>query len=172
MNAGANAGARFELSKEEQNLLGRDWQCKVVLNDPQCSRVHAEIFRDEDGWWVRDNQSSNGTQVNGQTIDQARLVEGTEIRIGGSTFTFSESQKKEAVAIPGGENHQQTTGQLTIVLDKSMKADAGLSATLDFLKGQDWGQDFFFLLCVFPVRLSAPSKIKVESLATFTDPSS
>ena len=26
-----------------------------------------------------------------------------------------------------------------------MKAEAGLSATLDFLKGQDWGQDFFFL---------------------------
>jgi two-component system response regulator HydG len=145
MSAGANAGARFELSREGQNQLGRDWQCKVVLNDPQCSRVHAEIFRDEDGWWVRDNQSSNGTQVNGQTIDQARLIEGTEIRIGGSTFTFSESHKKERGAAPGGEKRPQSTGQLTIVLDKSMKAEAGLSSTLDFLKGQDWGQDFFYL---------------------------
>ena len=145
MSAGANAGARFELSRDGQNLLGRDWQCKVVLNDPQCSRVHAEIYRDEDGWWVRDNQSSNGTQVNGQTVDQARLIEGTEIRIGGSTFTFSEAPKKERAASPPGEDRQSATGQLTIVLDKSMKAEAGLSATLDFLKGQDWGQDFFFL---------------------------
>ncbi len=145
MSAGANAGARFELSRDGQNLLGRDWQCKVVLNDPQCSRVHAEIYRNEDGWWVRDNQSSNGTQVNGQTIDQARLIEGTEIRIGGSTFTFSEAPKKTPAASPNGEDRQSATGQLTIVLDKSMKAEAGLSATLDFLKGQDWGQDFFFL---------------------------
>ena len=60
MSAGANAGARFELSREGQNLLGRDWQCKVVLNDPQCSRVHAEIFRDEDGWWVATTKAATG----------------------------------------------------------------------------------------------------------------
>ncbi len=145
MNAGANAGARFELARTEQNLLGRDWQCKVVLNDPQCSRVHAEIYHDEDGWWVRDNQSSNGTLVNGQTIDQARLVDGTEIRIGGSTFTFTEAEKQDSQLHPNIEERQQATGQLTIVLDKSMKSDGGVSSTLDFLKGQNWGQDFFFL---------------------------
>ena len=94
MNAGANAGARFELSPDEKNLLGRDWQCKIVLNDPQCSRVHAEIFRDQDGWFLRDNESSNGTYVNGQPVDQARLMEGTEVRIGASAFVFSESAKK------------------------------------------------------------------------------
>lgn len=147
MNAGANAGARFELSSEEENLLGRDWQCKIVLNDPQCSRVHALVYQDEEGWWVRDNQSSNGTYVNGQLIDQARLMEGTEVRIGACAFVFAESKdvpsspaaKKE----PGPEN--KSTGNLTIVLDRSMNPQETGQYTLDFLKGHNWGQDFFFL---------------------------
>ena len=145
MSAGANAGARFELSPEEHARLGRDWQCKIVLNDPQCSRVHAEIYFEDDGWWIRDNGSSNGTLVNGQTIDQARLIQDTEIRIGGSTFTFSQSDKKPKPVDEQTPSRNETTGQLTIVLDKSMKSDGGVGSTLDFLKGQDWGQDFFFL---------------------------
>ncbi len=162
MSAGANAGAQFELLRQEQTLLGRDWQCKIVLNDPQCSRVHAEIFHDEDGWWVRDNQSSNGTFVNGQTIDQARLMDGTEIRIGGSTFTFSESAPKPKQPSDSAAERNQTTGQLTIVLDKSMTSHQDTAgSTLDFLKGQDWGQNFFFLfqLCVKLLSIVDPETV-------------
>lgn len=147
MNAGVNAGARFELSPQEKNLLGRDWQCKIVLNDPQCSRIHAEVYRDEDGWWLRDNQSSNGTYVNGQSVDQARLMEGTEVRIGGSAFMFSESAVPKlapaAKSIPGEES--KLSGTLTIILDKSMNPKETGQYTLDFLRGHNWGQDFFFL---------------------------
>ena len=122
MNAGSNAGARFELIPGEKNLLGRDWQCRIVLNDPQCSRVHAEIFRNEDGWWLKDNKSSNGTYVNGQSVEQARLIEGTEVRIGASSFSFSEAlKKKSSRATLGHEesdssSEQRSTGNLTIVL--------------------------------------------------------
>ena len=136
MNAGSNAGARFELIPEEKNLLGRDWQCRIVLNDPQCSRVHAEIFRNEDGWWLKDNQSSNGTYVNGQSVDQARLIEGTEVRIGASSFSFSEALKKTGKKEPLGtgessSHENKTTGNLTIVLDKSMNPRETGQYTLD-----------------------------------------
>lgn len=163
LNAGANAGARFELARGERTLLGRDWQCKIVLNDPQSSRVHAEIYFEGDGWWVRDNGSSNGTFVNGQTIDQARLVEGTELRIGGSVLVFSETATKkksdENAATVGPKI--EPTSQLTIVLDKSMKSAGGVSSTLDFLKGQDWGQDFFFLfqLSVKLLSIDGPEQV-------------
>ena len=166
MNAGANAGARFELSPEETNLLGRDWQCKVVLNDPQCSRVHAEIFHDEDGWWLKDNSSSNGTYVNGQAINQARLVEGTELRIGASNFVFSESKKKTKGADPVAEQESsddasKTTGSQTIVVDKSMNPLETGQYTLDFLKGHYWGQDFFFLfqLSVKLLSIDEPERV-------------
>lgn len=139
MNVGANSGARFELDPDHKNLLGRDWDCQIVLNDPQCSRVHAEIHRDEEGWWITDNRSSNGTFVNGQVIDQARLMDGTEIRIGSSSFSFSlRSQSAQEAQDP------RLTGQ-TLVLDESLDPRETGQYTLNFLKGHNWGHDFFFL---------------------------
>ena len=175
MNAGANAGARFELHPAEKNLLGRDWECRIVLNDPQCSRVHAEIYRNEEGWWLRDNNSSNGTYVNGQPIDEARLVDGTELRIGSSNFVFSEekkkstskklSSKKEEVEV-AAEEEDKSTGNLTIVLDKSMNPKETGQYTLDFLKGHYWGQDFFFLFQLSVKLLSIDEPEKVMEVCT------
>ncbi|MFT7630084.1 MAG: two-component system response regulator HydG [Mariniblastus sp.] len=164
MNAGANAGARFELSPIDKNLMGRDWQCKIVLNDPQCSRVHAEVYHDEDGWWLKDNNSSNGTYVNGQTVDQARLMDGTEVRIGASAFTFSEVVKKKPKPVSEEESSvpdNRTTGNLTIVLNKSLDQKETGQYTLDFLKGHNWGQDFFFLfqLSVKLLSVDEPEKV-------------
>ena len=140
MNAGANSGARFELDPNEVNKLGRDWQCQIVLNDPQCSRIHAKVFKNEDGWWISDNGSSNGTFVNGQTIDQARLGDGTELRVGSCSFTFSLNETIVQVV-----NNEAATTNHTIVLDQSMDPRETGQYTLNFLKGHNWGQDFFFL---------------------------
>ena len=145
MNAGANAGARFELSTSTANLIGRDWECLIVLNDPQCSRIHAEIYRNDDGWWVQDRDSSNGTYVNGQVAKQARMLEGTEIRIGASLLVFSEKAPAESTAsVEPGTDCPNNANQ-TIVLDKSMNPGETGQYTLNFLKGHNWGQDFFFL---------------------------
>jgi transcriptional regulator with GAF, ATPase, and Fis domain len=143
LNAGANSGARFELIKSQQNLMGRDWECRIVLNDPQCSRVHAEIFHEDDeGWWIRDNKSSNGTYVNGQSVDQARLVDGTQVKVGASSFTFNLATASEEVSDSADNSGSEG---LTIILDQSMNPKETGQYTLDFLKGQNWGQDFFFL---------------------------
>ena len=142
MNSGTNTGARFELSPTEKNLLGRDWKCGIVLNDPQSSRVHAEVFADEEGWWISDNDSSNGTFVSGQLIDNARLMDGTEIKIGSSMFTFM-------LASRGSDSDSEIPGfkptSSTIILDRSMDPRETGQYTLNFLKGHNWGQDFFFL---------------------------
>lgn len=162
MNAGSNSGARFELSDSEKNLMGRDWQCRVVLNDPQCSRVHAEIFSDEDGWWIKDNGSSNGTQVNGQAIKRAKLIEGTQISIGGSSFTFSESA---TVVEPSSKDADpRASSSVTVVLDESMNPQETGQYTLDFLKGHNWGQDFFFLFQLSVKLLAVDDPEKVISI--------
>ena len=120
MNAGISSGARFELSPENRNLLGRDWQCRIVLNDPQSSRVHAEVFKDEDGWWIQDNKSRNGTYVNGQAIDNARLVDGTEIRIGASMLTFQSHLTKSSKPAEQEPQHEEQVTGGTIVVDQSL----------------------------------------------------
>jgi Nif-specific regulatory protein len=146
LNAGISSGARFELNPDEKVLLGRDWNCNIVLNDPQSSRVHAEVFHDEDGWWIQDHRSSNGTFVNGQQIDNARLVDGTEIRIGSSNLSFQVSSGPTATT--GSVEEEPRTGG-TIILDQSMNPRETGQYTLDFLKGQNRGQDFFFLFHLF-----------------------
>lgn len=178
MNAGANAGARFELSVLEENLLGRDWECRIVLNDPQCSRVHAAVYQDEDGWWLRDNKSSNGTYVNGQSVDQARLMEGTEVRIGSSSFIFSEAIQQSAAKTLSEEPESErcSTGNLTIVLDRTMNPRETGQYTLDFLKGHNWGQDFFFLFQLSVKLLSVDdpesvAKVCMDRLMERTDAS-
>lgn len=161
LNAGANSGARFELMDSEQNLMGRDWQCRIVLNDPQCSRVHAKIFHEEDGWWIRDNKSSNGTFVNGQSVEQARLVEGTQVKVGASSFTFNLLGPDET---PSNSADDSVSESLTIVLDQSMNPKETGQYTLDFLKGQNWGQDFFFLFQLSVKLLSVDEPDQVISI--------
>jgi pSer/pThr/pTyr-binding forkhead associated (FHA) protein len=68
---GARAGYSFILLDEEENLIGRGLDCRVVLNDPLSSRVHAIIERREGSWFIRDAGSRNGTFVNGQKADEA-----------------------------------------------------------------------------------------------------
>ena len=177
MNTGASAGARFELLPTQENMLGRDWECKIVLNDPQCSRMHACVFHGEDGWWVRDNGSSNGTFVNGQTVNEARLVDGSEVRIGNSVFSFTEKIKPESSQAveerPSGDSSQTING-LTVVLDRPMDPEETGHYTLDFLKGHNWGKDFFFLFQLSVKLLSVPDpetvvEISMERLCDRTE---
>ncbi len=156
MNAGLRIGSRYRLDENGPNLLGRDWDCRVVLNDPQCSRVHASITIDEGLWWVHDHTSSNGTWVNGQRADSAQLVEGTEIRIGASAFTFSTSPADQP-----GSPVDSTTGQKTIVLEENHDPSDTGEYTLDFLHEHKRGGDFFFLfqLSVKLLGVEAPDEV-------------
>lgn len=168
MNTGPSAGAKFELFRDQKNLMGRDWECRIVLNDPQCSRVHAELYFEEGGWWVRDNQSSNGTYVNGQVVREARLVDGTQVRIGNSQFAFSEKATQEPqpnrmVQEPLSEI--RTSGHSTVILDKSLNPMETGQYTLDFLKGHNWGRDFFFLFQLSVRLLSASDPEQVIEIS-------
>jgi transcriptional regulator with GAF, ATPase, and Fis domain len=80
--------------------------------------------------------------VNGQLIDNARLVDGTEVRIGSSVFTF-QSQPAASQSADQPSDEPVTGG--TIILDQSMNPDETGQYTLEFLKTQTTGQDFFFL---------------------------
>jgi len=68
--------------RQVRTAIGRQ-DCAVVLKHPTVSRVHAWIDRLPDGSHVlRDAGSSNGTFVNGQSINQHMLQAGDIIRIG------------------------------------------------------------------------------------------
>src|SRR5437868_9299803 len=47
---------------------GRLGSLEIVLDDSSVSRRHAEVRLGDDGWFVRDLESTNGTYVNGVRI--------------------------------------------------------------------------------------------------------
>lgn len=86
--SGPRAGTSFTLEAELTNHLGRGTDCEVSVSDPNCSRVHAQIVRQQDGWWLRDLESRNGSYLNDQRTEHGRLRDGDQLRFGETVFTF------------------------------------------------------------------------------------
>src|SRR5258705_8315712 len=64
-------------------VIGRSADCAVRLDRTTVSRRHAELFCDPfQRWWVRDLQSRNGTQVNGETVAERMIGPGDVIGVG------------------------------------------------------------------------------------------
>jgi len=69
-------------------LIGRDAiKCQIVLMDPEVSSIHAIVRRGVLGLTLEDQNSSNGTLLNGQRINKADLTHGDEFVVGSTTFT-------------------------------------------------------------------------------------
>lgn len=71
-----------------KNRIGCAAGCDIVVNDPSVSADHTTIlFRDND-FLIRDNFSTNGTRINGISVDEGRLREGDELKLGNTIFKF------------------------------------------------------------------------------------
>ncbi|AKU14924.1 FHA domain-containing protein FhaB/FipA [Luteipulveratus mongoliensis] len=64
-------------------LIGRNPECALVLSDDFASGRHARIYRRDDGWYVDDLGSTNGTFAGNQRVTQGvKLDVGSRLRIG------------------------------------------------------------------------------------------
>jgi hypothetical protein len=84
---GPNAGSKFMLDQDVTGA-GRHPDSDIFLDDITVSRRHAEIVRSGDGFVVRDVGSLNGTYLNRERIDEARLTSGDELQIGKFKLVF------------------------------------------------------------------------------------
>jgi DNA-binding winged helix-turn-helix (wHTH) protein len=70
-------------------LLGRAATCQVVIEDDFASRRHAQISLRDDGYWLRDLESKNGTLLDGQPVaGEVLLEDGAVIQIGDTRLRF------------------------------------------------------------------------------------
>jgi hypothetical protein len=69
-------------------VIGRSREADIVVADPNVSRRHAEMRRDDEGWRVVDLGSTNGIKVNGRRVDQQTLSPGDRVTIGVTDLTF------------------------------------------------------------------------------------
>ncbi len=68
--------------------IGRFPECDVVIADKGASRRHAQIKQGRDGFTLTDLGSTNGTRLNGQTIQSRELADGDRITIGSTSIEF------------------------------------------------------------------------------------
>jgi hypothetical protein len=84
------AGDRIVLG-EESLTIGRLPGCDIPVPDPNVSRKHAEIRPSGAGYVVVDLGSTNGTRVNGATVNERKLSDGDVIAVGTTRLRFEAS---------------------------------------------------------------------------------
>ena len=89
---GPNQGARFLLDSDVTSV-GRHPNADIFLDDVTVSRRHAEFKRSGKSFSVSDLASLNGTQYEGERVESAELVNGSEVQIGKYHLTFFASKK-------------------------------------------------------------------------------
>jgi DNA-binding winged helix-turn-helix (wHTH) protein len=74
---------------EGENILGRDRDARVHIDDTTVSRHHARILVSNAESHLEDLQSKNGTSVSGKPANgRVRLSDGDEIKLGSVFLTF------------------------------------------------------------------------------------
>jgi pSer/pThr/pTyr-binding forkhead associated (FHA) protein len=81
------AGRRFEV-REDDVTIGRDAGSTVCIPADNVSRSHARIFRSGTTHVLVDAESTNGTLLNGRTVDEATLRDGDVIRVGSTVLKY------------------------------------------------------------------------------------
>jgi pSer/pThr/pTyr-binding forkhead associated (FHA) protein len=84
---GGRETTSFPLARETCTL-GRHKNNDIVITDPKVSSFHARIDRTPDGFVLVDLKSRNGSYVNGQRVETARLLAGDEVRMGAARLLY------------------------------------------------------------------------------------
>ncbi|MFN8580597.1 MAG: FHA domain-containing protein [Gemmatimonadaceae bacterium] len=88
LNEGPGKGSRIELTTPLSHV-GRGAHNDVIINDDSVSDLHAKIQLREDGWYVVDMGSTNGTYVAGnRVVGEVRLLGNVDVRFGGMKYAF------------------------------------------------------------------------------------
>jgi pSer/pThr/pTyr-binding forkhead associated (FHA) protein len=75
-------GMTFNL--EPVTTIGRKMSNTIPLDDNFVSGEHARLFLRENGWWVEDWNSTNGTQLNGAEVTRPTpVLDGDILGVGG-----------------------------------------------------------------------------------------
>ncbi len=78
------------------DVIGRSKKCSIFINDNFMSHSHSRIFKEDDGFFIEDLGSTNGTMLNGKAVKEEalELLDGDKICIGQVEFLFLRPEVK------------------------------------------------------------------------------
>ncbi len=130
VTGGPDRGKSLDVA--EEITVGKDAAATLVIDDPMVSRMHFAIRPCSDGWILRDLGSTNGTEVNGVRVIEARVAPGQQIAIGESTLTLAMSGKLATLPLSEDASWGRALGasaamrRLFAVLPKIATSDAAV----------------------------------------------
>ncbi len=115
-----------------RTTIGRSARSDLCIPDAFASRLHAEVRKEGDGYWLQDLGSANGTRYNGVHVKTAvPLMVGGEIQIGETSIIFDDT-------VSGPMSGATLIADRTEALDPSKTISFQLPRipTTELLKGQ------------------------------------
>jgi pSer/pThr/pTyr-binding forkhead associated (FHA) protein len=100
------------------NRIGRDPDCEFCIDHPTISSLHCEVALSDDGIYVRDHHSTNGTFVNNQPVMEAWLDPGQTLRLGDVELLVESTGAH--VAIPKFERPSQLAPTPVVLPDGAL----------------------------------------------------
>jgi membrane-bound lytic murein transglycosylase D len=95
--------------------VGRSDECSIKIDSGVVSRVHIEILKEENTWWIVDKFSSNGTFLNGNKIDRVELKNSISLELGSDgpilLFSLVEKEITQPVDTPPPSPHDPSVTQ-------------------------------------------------------------
>lgn len=115
-----------------RTTIGRSARSDVCIPDAFASRLHAEVRKEGDGYWLQDLGSANGTRYNGIPVKSSvPLSPGGEIQIGETTIIFDDDK------LPGRSSSMLISdGTEALDPSKTISFQHRRIPTTELLKGQ------------------------------------
>jgi len=99
---GSNVTVRLkEIPRTPAVTIGRGKDAVLVIEDARASRVNTSILYWDDIFVIRDVHSSNGTFVNGEKIEVAKLNPGDVIKVGDTELHVETQASQTDVTMKG-----------------------------------------------------------------------
>ncbi len=83
--------------QEGRYILGRGEDCQIIVSDDGISKKHASLEVDEQGVFIQDLKSSNGTFINGVKIQESEIQEKEKVSVCKTTFDIVNANDQNIV---------------------------------------------------------------------------
>ncbi|MBN1851955.1 MAG: FHA domain-containing protein [Pirellulales bacterium] len=106
--SGSSAGKQYQIRHKQMLTFGRtQWADVSFPHDQQMSSTHFVIERDDSWCWLKDLDSTNGTQLNDEFVKTAVVKEGDRIVAGTTEFVVhirssEDEEKPHHSTVPSG----------------------------------------------------------------------
>src|SRR5687767_12184513 len=112
--------------------LGRSARNDLCVPDPFASRVHAEVRREGDEYFLQDLGSANGTLYNGLTVQgSVALTSGGRIQIGETEIVFDDGTYNSSMGATMITDNSSSIPEATIALASGDRTTSGLLEAIE-----------------------------------------